>query len=67
METEIQKLANNRAKPNDVFEHKNRKVIFFGKLNSAIGVYCLFFLNPERIYKITGIKQIAIRFLKKGY
>jgi|AntAceMinimDraft_18_1070375.scaffolds.fasta_scaffold205726_2 hypothetical protein len=67
METEIQRLANNRTKPNDVFKNKNRKVIFVGKLNSAIGVYCLFFLHPERMYKLTGIKQIAIRFLKKGY
>jgi len=67
MENEIQRLANNRSKPGEVFTNKNKKAIFVGEMRKRYGCYKLLYTHSYIINKFTYTKQIAIRWLKKGY
>jgi len=67
MENDIQRLANNRSKPGDVFTNKKRKVIFVGETREKYGCYRLLHTHSYVVQKITYTKQLAIRWLKKGY
>jgi len=60
MENDIQKLENHRPKQGSYFRNKNRRVVF-------LEYYYLFSDNTTVRHKTTPSKQIAIRFLKKGY